>query len=375
MKYVRKIVKLIETLNNPSERAKWKYLRYYETLPTDEKCVLLESQHGREFNGNIFYLALCLSENEKFKGFTVYVSVREEKLPVFQKKAKQYGLKNIRFVVFSTEEYFKILSKAKFLINDNTFLPFFMKKSGQVYLNTWHGTPLKTLGRKMNEDFQGIGNAQRNFVMADYILFPNEFTKERILEDYMVSNLSRGFYFYAGYPRNAVFFDHDRAAKIKHTIGADGKRIYAYMPTFRGTAGRGKTDSSDEQLINGLCEIDRLLTDDEMMYVNLHPVSQSIVDFAAFSRIKPFPKEFETYDFLNIADALVTDYSSVFFDFACTRRKIVLFTYDAEEYLATRGLYMGLEELPFPKVTDAQTLVNELRTAVSYDDTAFYETF
>lgn len=375
MKYIRKALQIIKKLNNPYERAKWRYLRQYETLPLDEKCILLESQHGREFNGNIFCLATVLSENEKYKDFSVYVSATAEKLPGFRKKAEQYGLKRVRFVVLSTDAYFRLLSSAKFLINDNTFLPFFLKKSGQVYLNTWHGTPLKTLGRKMNEDFQGIGNAQRNFAIADFILFPNEFTRERILEDYMVSNLSRGSCFYAGYPRNTVFFDQDRAKEIRDAAGAKGKRVYAYMPTFRGTASKGKTDTSDKRLISELRQIDRLLSDEEILYVNLHPVAQSAVTFDDFIHIKPFPKDLETYDFLNIADVLITDYSSVFFDFACTRRKIVLFTYDADEYLATRGLYMGLEDLPFPKVANARELVNELRSAISYDDTAFYEKF
>ena len=372
---INKIGKIIKKINNPYERAKWRYIKYYEELPIDEKTVLLESQHGGEFNGNIFSLVRELATNQNYKEFKIYVSAKYGKIQSFTRKANYYGLKNIKFTVLSSDEYFRILATAKFLINDNTFLPFFMKKKGQVYLNTWHGTPLKTLGRKMKEDMQSIGNTQKNFISADYIQFPNEYTKEHILNDYMVTNLSNGNYFYAGYTRNTAFFDSKRATEIKTKSGLTGKKIFAYMPTFRGIASKGKTNKNDAYLLYELYELDKLLTDDEILYVNLHPVSQSKVDFDDFKHIREFPREFETYDFLNIADVLITDYSSVFFDFACTRRKIVLFTYDAEDYLADRGLYIELKDLPFPKVGTVRELIRELRTPVSYDDTAFFESF
>ena len=74
---------------------------------------------------------------------------------------------------------------------------------------------------------------------------------------------------------------------------------------------------------------------------------------------------------MNIADVLITDYSSVFFDFAITTKKIVLFTYDEEEYLAERGMYLELSDLPFPRVKTLDNLLDELRTPIEYDDTGF----
>ena len=72
---------------------------------------------------------------------------------------------------------------------------------------------------------------------------------------------------------------------------------------------------------------------------------------------------------------MITDYSSVFFDFACTRRKIVLFPYDKEEYLETRGMYFDMDELPFPQVFDVPELVEELRSEKNYDDSEFIRKF
>lgn len=88
-----------------------------------------------------------------------------------------------------------------------------------------------------------------------------------------------------------------------------------------------------------LDEMDDLLnigTTDEIMFAKIHPLAADDVDFSRFKNIRSFPLEYETYEFLNVADCLITDYSSVFYDYAITGRNIVLYTYDEEEYLSTR---------------------------------------
>lgn len=362
-------------IKNPYWRAKCKYIKYFDKLPIDEKAIFIESQHGDEFNGNVFYIVKYLRSNEKYNDFKVYLSCRLSKVEVFKQKLEAYGIKNVDIVVLSSKEYFKTIASAKFLINDNTFLPFYQKKGGQVYINTWHGTPLKSLGRKIKNDAENIGNAQKNFVLADYILFPNEYTMEHIVEDYMIGNIAQGKIIYGGYPRNEIFFDNDRRSKLRSELGLDNVRVYAYMPTFRGTAKAGSSCKSDSYMLYYLYELDKQLCDDELFFLNLHPVSKSLVNFDDFEHIKPFPEELDTYDFLNIADCLVSDYSSVFFDYACTGKKIILFTFDKEDYLRDRGVYISLDELPYPQVSNNDELLAELRKDKDYDDSDFVKRF
>ena len=78
---------------------------------------------------------------------------------------------------------------------------------------------------------------------------------------------------------------------------------------------------------------------------------------------------------MNAADVLVTDYSSVFFDFANTGRKIILYPYDYDTYIGERGLYTSLEDLPFPKVYSGEELAAELGRPKEYDDTEFRRTY
>ncbi len=354
---------------------KLKYTKWLKHLPIDEKAIFLESHHGNEIYGNVFYLVKELVTREEYKSFKIYLSCREEKIKKFQEILDKNGLKNVNLVEFSSKKYMQLLASAKYIMADVSMIPMFVKKEGQVYLNTWHGTPLKTLGKRVNNSAHSIGNVQKNFVCADFLLYPNEYTKTHMIEDYMLENIASGKSILAGYPRNTAFFDSSRYIKIREDLGIDkNKRIYAYMPTWRGTVGN-VTRSAGIYLKYYLYELDESLSDDELLYVNLHPLAAKDVDFNAFKHIRSFPSNYETYEFLNCSDCLVTDYSSVFYDYAISGKKIVLFTYDEEEYFADRGVYKPISELPFPCVKTVEALVNEMRTPKQYDDSAFIEEY
>ncbi len=355
-----------------------KYIKYYEKLKIDEKAILLESEHGKKVNGNIFYMLRYMAGSDKYSDYKLYLSCLSENKRQIREFLSNHGILGVELVVVESSKYFRLLASAKYLINDTSFLPTYIKKDGQVYLNTWHGTPLKTLGRQVNTERHSLGNIQKNFVCSDYLLYPNVFTKEHMLEDYMLNNIASGTTLLGGYPRNEIFFDIEAADRVRRENRLEGKKIYAYLPTFRGSPYNTEDQvgrQSQIYLNYHLLAIDQRLSDDEVFYVNLHPLDSKEIDFELFRHIRTFPTEYETYEFLSAADVLVTDYSSVFFDFACSGKKIVLFPYDREDYLRDRGMYMSIDSLPFPKVYDPQELVNELRAPKQYDENAFMKEF
>lgn len=360
---------------NPWWRAKKKYIKLYEECEIDDHLILVEASHGAVATGNMFYLLRYMSRSEKYRDYKIYLSAMGRKAKSVRKLLDFYGIENVNITIQASEEYFRLLNSAKYLMNDTTFSPYFTKKEGQVYLNTWHGTPLKALGKGVKSEPHVLANVQKNMVWADYMMFPNAHTRDALIKDYMLENISQGSYIMSGYPRNEAFFDTDRREAIRTDLELEGKKVYAYMPTYRGAAQKGWTPKNTYYLNYYLYELDKRLGDDEVMYLNLHPLAKKDVEFRSFAHIRNFPGEYETYDFLNAADVLITDYSSVFFDYACSGRKIVLFTYDEEEYLNDRGMYMSMDELPFPRVADVETLLQELRTDKNYDDTAFLERF
>ncbi len=367
MKKYIKYFKKIKNIFSP----KFKYLKYYKKLAINENWILLESQHGRGIDGNIFYILYELNKN-KYKNFEIFLIVNKNSIEKIKIKLEKYNLK-AKLIFIGSKEYYKIIASAKYLINDNTFQSFFIKKAGQIYLNTWHGTPLKTLGREMKKDFHNIGNAQKNFIVADYLLYPNEFTFEKITKDYMIRSLTKATYILAEYPRNEGLI-WNNVETIKEEMNLTNKKIYIYMPTWRGVV--SKIDSKSNTYIQYfLYEIDKKLNDDEILFVNLHPIASKGISFYGLKRIKKFPDKYETYDFLKISDVLITDYSSVMFDYMQTGKKCVLFTYDKEEYFHNRGLYIDLNDLPFKQAENIGDLMSEIRNIHTEYETKDIEKF
>ncbi len=368
---------VIKKLKDPFWRAKCDYIKYYEDLPIEENVILLESQSATKVDGNIYAILKYITSDEKYAGYKVYLSSWGRHMKKIKAILKSAEIENVELVLYASDEYMRLLASAKYLINDATFPNYFIKKEGQIYLNTWHGTPLKAMGRSVHNDVF-FGNVQKNLVCSDYLLYPNVFTKDVIIRDYMLENISSGSYVLGGYPRNEAFFNNEARTALREQLGLSEMRVYAYMPTWRGTVDKIGYGRNDVYLMYFLYELDRLMNDDEVLYINIHPMAvhaKNDVEIKSLKHIKKFPEKYETYEFLNIADALVTDYSSVFFDFACTRRKIVLFPYDKEEYLEKRGMYLDMDELPFPKVYNVPDLLSELRSEDIRDYSGFVEEF
>ena len=368
---MKKILKFF----NKKYIASLSYVKYYEKLEINEKVIFLEAQNGRNANGNIFYIAQELNNNEEYRKFDIYVSIDSKVYKKTKKSYKAKGLNNIIFVKAKSKKYYELLATAKYLITDISFDPCYIKKEGQVILNTWHGTPLKTLGRKVNGEFHDLGNIQKNFIQADYLLYPNEYMMNHMIKDYMIENLSNAKIILEGYPRNTVFFDENLKNKIRKEQGLENKEIFVYMPTWRGIVTKVQNDEQQNEIQVYLEEIDRNLKENQEFFVNLHPFVNDIIDYTKLKKIKKFPKEYETYQFLAIADCLITDYSSVFYDFANTHKKIILFAYDEEEYLHDRGLYISFDELPFTKVDNIADLIKEMNSDKKYNDDEFMETY
>ncbi|MGN1083895.1 MAG: CDP-glycerol glycerophosphotransferase family protein, partial [Lachnospiraceae bacterium] len=274
LKRVRRIKGLIRKLRRGLLQRK-RYLAYLEKYPVNRRLVLLESQHGRALDGNVYAVLAELCRRKEYRELTIYVSAAPENRRRFARLLKENGLTRARVLCYGTYAYFKVLATAGYLVNDNTFLYCFIKREEQIYLNTWHGTPLKTLGRQSKSEYFSIGNAQKTFLDADYVLYPNEFTMERMIADYMVDNIGTFTPLLGGYPRNAVFFDAAAGETLREKYGLSGKTVYAYLPTWRGTIGNVSSEEQDRRLLGFFEELDKMLSDAQVVYVKMHTVSAS----------------------------------------------------------------------------------------------------
>lgn len=356
--------------NSKFFRAKFIYTKYYDTLPIDEGTILFQCYSGSGISCNPFYILKALCQSKKYDYLRKVVASNEQNLDYVREFLNEHGMENVEVVELHSREYCKILASAKYLVNNVTFPFYFIKKDGQKYLNTWHGTPLKALGKAMKEDMHAFGNVQRNFLMSDYILAPNQFTLDVIRNDYMLNQFFNGSYILNGYPRNNIFLDIDFQNHLREKLELIEKKVVVYMPTWRGTHALRGNKEQFYYIMYTLIELDKRLNDDTVVYVKEHNMSSLQIDFSQFEHVKEFPKEYETYEFLSIADCLITDYSSVMFDFANTNRKIILYAYDESEYLKERGMYIDFSTLPFEKVYNTLDLaesINDLNCHNNYE--------
>lgn len=368
-RYLKNSIPGIKLVKTPKDV---KYTIFYEKLSVNENVVLFESKHGDDVAGNIFRMILAMKE-EKYSKFHIILPLKENLIPMFEKKFNIYGIDYVHFIIVDSKEYLKTLATAKYLITDTSFPTFYIKKPDQVYLNTWHGTPLKAMGRIVPQREYGLGNVQRNFLISDYLLYQNEFSRDIFLEDYMIAPIYNGKIMLSGYPRNSAFLLKERYQEIRSELGIEEMQVMAYMPTWRGLLNKKENKKQIGMLYSYFNELDSYLKDNQVLYVKLHPFVKSGLSYEDFNHIYPFPEEYETYDFLNATDLLITDYSSIMFDYAVSKKPIVLFTYDRREYLTERGMYLNLNEVEFPKADTVKQLVKAINHPTPYPK--FFEEF
>ncbi len=347
------------------------YSNYYKDI--DENLVYLESRDGNDFTGNIFRMIEELSTGD-YSDLKIAVFVNEKGLERLKEAKKNYNLK-INKIIKNEVEATKVAGQAKYIITDSGIRPKYVKRPEQIFLYTAHGTPLKTMGIDNRSEEYTIGSVQHSLLSADYLLYPNNYMREKMINAYLIDKIYPGKILMEGYPRNSIFFDDERREELKSKLKLKDKEIFIYMPTFKGTYFNRKDEKQTKELMNYFLEVDKHLNDNQIFIVKLHNFNESEIDYSELKHIKSFPEGYETYDVLNMADVLITDYSSVFFDFANTKRKIILFNYDEEEYMKYRGTYFPLSDLPFPKVQTIDDLVKELNSPKNYDDSEFLEKF
>lgn len=347
--------------------------------PIQEKTILLESKKGADLGGNILRIAEELTGGE-YKEYQVFLAVEKQNMQAVEQLLKECKVHGIRLVEYYGTEYFKLLATAKYLINDTAFPRRFVKRDGQIYMNTWHGTSFKKLGKDIPSGAYAMGNIQRNLLMTDYLVSQSPYALDRLSQAHNIENLYQGTYVCAGYPRNQVFFHPESRQKTKDELGLTDKRIYCYMPTWRGVVTEKYTASDKEsqalEIRRYLDELDGKLRENEVLFVRLHPFVGQRISCDSYRHIKAFPKGYEPYEILNLADCLVTDYSSVFFDYANRKGgKIILFLYDRDAFQGERDYYCKPEDFPFPVTAHTEELLAQLRSPKEYDDREFLKNY
>ncbi len=353
-----------------SNRTVRRYSKYRSRLPIAQKTVLFEAYHGARVSCvpyAIFKAMLADPQFSEYRFVWTFNPHDEGDNPIV---AKYRSMPNVEFHPRHSKGYLKALASAKYLVNNKTFHHYFSKRPEQVHLTSWHATAFKTLGKDQYGSMGQYGNVARNYLQADYLVMPNRLTSDVLLDSCDVRSLFPGTVIEAGYPRSDLTLNTDTAQMKRFLVDLLGidptKRIVLYAPTWRGEVGAA-IDTTDvivdniTALAEGLPEGFQLLLkvhDRTYAFAKANPALQSLANV---------PDWFETNELLAAVDVLITDYSSICFDFLCLKRPIIHYVFDRAEYERTRGLYFDMEtEMAGPlcytaaEVNDAIARIDEV---------------
>ncbi|MFD4033149.1 CDP-glycerol:glycerophosphate glycerophosphotransferase [Streptomyces sp. NPDC058637] len=245
----------------------------------------------------------------------------------------------VPYVIEGSRAYWRTMATATYLVNNSSFPGGFTKRPGQVYLQTHHGTPLKTMGLDQRPYPALTNGVSFERIVAhtdqwDFSLSANPHTTEIWDRTYPAAYE----HLPVGYPRNDVFFDGtaERTAKARAELGIDpGRTVLLYAPTHRDYH-RGFVPRLDPERLAGE------LGEEYVVLVRAHYFYGRSAGEAAGDRVVDVTGHPCVEELCLASDALITDYSSLMFDYACLDRPIITYAPDWAAYRAARGTYVDL---------------------------------
>ncbi len=331
-------------------------------LPVNHKVVIFESNVGRNYTGNpraIYEEMVRQGLDRRYRCYII-LEDRSIKIPGSAKKIKRKGFR-----------YFYYFAIAGVWVSDSRLPMYMIKRSETTYIQTWHGTPLK----KLALDLDAIYMAGE----SDLLEYKKNFYENVQTWDYLISqnNYSSGIFRKAfgfdkeileiGYPRNDMLFHNnniEELKKIKERLGLPlDKKVILYAPTWRDNEFHGK----ERYKFNPKLDFSLLmeeLENDTVLIVKYHYLVMDQIDWTPYEGfIYSYDMSYDISLLYLVSDMLITDYSSVMFDYSILKRPMLFYCYDLDEYKdSLRGFYFDfIKEAPGPIVKSSSKLIRAIK--------------
>ncbi len=370
-KKIRKMIK------NRRELAKTLYKYLFLKKDLKDNWVLCESFFGKYYSDNPKYIYEYISQNypDQYK-FIWVIDKRGTKIPFKHTKVKRFSIR-----------YCYYLARCKYYIFNGRQPEWVIKRKGNIFLQTWHGTPLKHLAFDQEEITSATAVYKKQIYNQsrawDYMIAPNQFSSDIFRRCFLFDKEMLE----TGYPRNDLLHSEAMeqiAERIKHKLKLPlDKKIILYAPTWRDDEfyAKGKykfTLQLDLELLK------KELGKDYIILLRTHYYIANSLDLKG---LENFAFNVSKYDDIAelypISDILITDYSSVFFDYGNLRRPIIFYMYDLEKYRdILRGFYIDIdEELPGPILLTSEEVLKTIKNIEQMEQeymdrySSFYEKY
>jgi CDP-glycerol glycerophosphotransferase len=340
---------------------------FFRKLPVINDLILFESNVGRNYSGNPKYIyeeMVRQGLDKKLSLVWILEDIKTE-IPGNAKKVKR-----------SRWMYYYNMARAKIWVFDTREPSYIRKRDQGYYIQTWHGTPLKKLGMDLEDVFMSgegdIESYKKNMYEAtrkwDFLLSQNDFSTEVFKSAFSFNtDLSplQEIWTY-GYPRNDVLTtmnNEDEIKKLKENLNIPmDKKVLLYAPTWRDNEYHRQ---SMYKFVTAM-DFDLLkerLSEDYMIIVKYHYLVVEDIDWSDYEGfVYTFGAENDITDLYLVSDMLITDYSSVMFDYSILNRPMLFFMYDLESYRdELRGFYFDVtEEIPGPISKTTEALIRDI---------------
>ena len=358
--------KIIRGLYNCLRKIQYKLLTL--GIKIDDKTIIFACFNGKSYSCSPKAIYKYMSSQKKYEGYTYIWAFRHP-----EEYNELENNKNTILVQIHSKQYKKYLAKAKYWIFNYKIPDYIYPKKNQVFIQCWHGTPLKRLGCDL-EHFDNVLNTMKGIKKRykieaskfSYFISPSKFASEKFISAWNLKEIGKeNIIVEEGYPRNDFLLNYTKQDEenIKKKLGIenDNRKIILYAPTYRSDQHQTGVGYTYKEELN----FAKLQEEIGNKYIILFRPHYFIANIFDFEKYKGFVYNVSDIDDINelyiISDILITDYSSVFFDFANLKRPIIFYMYDLEHYRdKSNGFYIDLNELPGKIVKTQQEVENEI---------------
>lgn len=373
--FIRKIARKIYFLKNTI-----KYKMISKKIKVDENLIVFGCFNGNSYCDSPKAIYKYMLTDEKYNDYNFVWAFKDVEGHKYLEENKNTKVINVK-----SKEFLKALAKAKYWVLNYKIQDYIFPKKEQVFVQCWHGTPLKRLGcdlEHLNNAMNSISEIRKRYHIEaskfDYFLSPSKFASEKFITAWDLEKINKkDIMLEEGYPRNdfLINYNEEDVIRVKKELGIDktDKKIILYAPTYRDnqhSVGVGYTYETK-------VDFDKLKEELSDEYIILFRAHWLVAQEFEFDKYKDFVIDVSNHDDINelyiIADMLITDYSSVFFDYANLKRPMIFYMYDLEAYRDDiRGFYLKLDELPGRIIENEEELIKEIKTILNkftYDET------
>lgn len=347
--------KFFRIFKNKNVLFKLAYYHIFSKKDIQPNVVMFESFMAKNYSDSPKYIYEYLAKNYPSKFTCVWALNDGHPVP--------YGAKVVKRFSF---QYAYYLAVSKYLIFNVRQPLWYRKREGQVFVETWHGTPLKRLVFDQEEVTSASPKYKQQFYRQreewDYLVSANPFSTKTFRSCFMYEGKMLEY----GYPRNDILYDENKeklATELKKKLGIPmDKKAILYAPTWRDDEHYGKGEYKFTLALDLNLLKDRL-SDEYVLLLRTH---HYIADQIDTTGLEGFVYNLSKYDDISeiylISDICITDYSSVFFDFANVKRPVLFYTYDIDKYKnQLRGFYIDMEtEVPGPLLYTSEEVVHAI---------------